>query len=305
MIDQSGQAAHAPAHILTGVLPSERLLFASDLVCLGTFRAAPHDAGFDGGYPCTGHLVVFPRRAAWIQHEGGRPFVADPATVPLYNRGQVYHRAVIDPRGDECEWMAFPSAVLLSALRELDHRTQDSPDAPFDIAAAPGSGELYAAQRRLFAAASALEATPGGDPGHAPGEIEERALGVLDLMLRRYVGEPRPARHSPGPREAIEEARRLVYIEGSSPMPLAVMAARCGMSPYRLCREFRRLTGMTISAYRTRLRLFNSLEALPRAADLSDLALASGFCSHSHFGAAFRREFSITPSRLRDELSRN
>lgn len=299
MIDQSGQAAHAPAHILTGVLPSERLLFASDLVCLGTFRAAPHDAGFHGGHPCTGHLVVFPRRAAWIQHEGGRPFVADPTTVPLYNRGQVYRRAAIDPRGDECEWMAFPPGVLLSALRELNHRTQDSPDAPFDIVAAPGSGALYAAQRRLFAAASASGSTTR-DP-----EIEERALGVLDLVLRRYVGEPRSARQSPAPLEAIEEAKRLVYIEGPSPMPLAMMAARCGMSPYRLCREFRRLTGMTISAYRTRLRLFGSLEALPRAADLSDLALASGFCSHSHFGAAFRREFSITPSRLRDELSRN
>ena len=294
MTDQHGCATTVPAHILTGVLPSERLLFASDLVCLGTFRAAPHEAGFGGGNPCTGHLVVFPRRAAWIQHEGGRPFVADPTTVPVYNRGQIYRRAAIDPRGDECEWMAFPSDVLLSALRELDHRTQDSPDAPFDLVAAPGSGELYAAQRRLFAAASA--------PGSAPGDIEERALGVLDLMLRRYVAGPRAARQSAP--EAIEEARRLVYTEGPSPMPLASLAARCGMSPYRLCREFRRMTGMTISAYRTRLRLFNSLEALPGAADLSDLALASGFCSHSHFGAAFRREFSITPSRLRNELGR-
>ena len=294
MTDHPGSDARAPEHILSGVLPSERLLFASDLVCLGTFRAAPHDAGFGGGHPCTGHLVVFPRRAAWIQHEGGRPFVADPTTVPVYNRGQVYRRAAIDPRGDECEWMAFPSAVLLSALRELDHRTQDSPDAPFDLVAVRSSGELYAAQRRLFAAASARSA-PGED-------IEERALGVLDLMLHRYVGERRPARRSSGSLEAIEEAKRLVCTEGPSPMPLATMAARCGMSPYRLCREFRRLTGMTISTYRTRLRLFNSLEALPRAADLSDLALASGFCSHSHFGAAFRREFSITPSRLRGEL---
>ena len=296
MTGHHGSAAPVPAHILTGVLPSERLLFASDLVCLGTFHAAPHDAGVGGGPPCTGHLVVFPRRAAWIQHEGGRPFVADPTMVPVYNRGQVYRRAAIDPRGDECEWMAFPSDVLLSALRELDHRTQDSPDAPFDLVAAPGSGQLYAAQRRLFAAASA--------PESAAGDIEERALRVLDLMLRRYVGEPRSARQSPGSPAAIEEAKRLVYIEGPSPMPLAMMAARCGLSPYRLCREFRRLTGMTISAYRTRLRLFSSLEDLPRAVDLSDLALASGFCSHSHFGAAFRREFSVTPSRLRDELGR-
>lgn len=298
MTEQTGCAAGAPPHILTGILPFERLLFASDLVCLGTFRTAPRDAGFHGGHPCTGHLVVFPRRAVWIQHEGGRPFVADPATVPVYNRGQVYRRAAIDPRGDECEWMAFPSEVLLSALRELDHRTQDSPDTPFDIVAARGSGELYAAQRRLFAAASA----PGPTPG-AP-EIEERALGVLDLVLRRYVAETRSPRRASRAAEAIEEARRLVYAEGPAPMPLPVLAARCGLSPFRLCREFRRATGMTITAYRTRLRLFNALEVLPCAADLSDLALSAGFCSHSHFGAAFRREFGITPSRLRGELIR-
>lgn len=283
-------AFQVPAHILAGVLPSERLLFASDLVCLGTFRSAPGDAGFGGGHPCTGHLVVFPRRATWIQHEGGLGFVADPTMVPVYNRGQVYQRVAVDPRGDACEWMAFPAVVLLGALRERDHRTQDSPGAPFDIAAAPGSGALYAAQRRLFAAAAAPA---------APGDIEERALGVLDLVLGRYVREPRTARRSP---EKIEEAKRLVNLEGPSPLPLRALAARCGMSPYRLCREFRRATGMTISTYRTRLRLCGALARLPRAEDLSDLALASGFCSHSHFGAAFRREFSITPSRLRDEL---
>src|SRR5687768_16780441 len=80
----------APPHILEGILSSERLIFASDLVCLGTFRSRPEEPGFRGGQPCSGHTVVFPRRAVWIQHEGGASFVADAARVPLYNRGQVY-----------------------------------------------------------------------------------------------------------------------------------------------------------------------------------------------------------------------
>ena len=34
------------------------------------------------------------------------------------------------------------------------------------------------------------------------------------------------------------------------------------------------------------------------------LALSAGFCSHSHFGAAFRRVFKTTPSRVRARLAR-
>lgn len=284
--------AAPPPHILDGVLPAERLLFASDLVVLGTFHVRPGESGFHGGQPCSGHTVVFPRRATWIAHDGGAPFVADPTLVPLYNRGQVYSRAAIDPRGDECEWMAFPADVLTGVLRELDQPRQDTPEAPFATLAVASSGDIHAAQRLLFAAAR----RSGADAG----QIEEGAMHLLDLVLRRYVGAPRRARR---PLEQIEETKRLLNLEGPTPLSLTTLAARCGLSPYRLCREFRRATGMTITYYRTRLRLCRALDALPHARDLSDLALASGFCSHSHFGSAFRREFHVTPSALRGVLT--
>jgi AraC-like DNA-binding protein len=49
-----------------------------------------------------------------------------------------------------------------------------------------------------------------------------------------------------------------------------------------------------------RLRLHTSLErvAEPRS-DLTVIALDFGFASHSHFTAAFRRTFGLTPSALR------
>lgn len=282
----------APAHILDRVLTCETLLYASDLVCLGTFACKVDDAGFRGDAPCTGHTIVFPRRAVWIQHEGGRPFVADRSTVPLYNRGQLYRRRAIDSQGDACEWLAFPSRVLVDALRAFDHAGQDAPDSPFDSAMVIASGPLYAAQRRLFAAAR---------HGAAPTSLEEQALRVLDLLLGESPG-ARGAAAAAVSRDGIEEARRLLNLEGVTPLPLAALAARCGMSPFMLCRAFRRVTGMTISTYRRQLRLFAALERLPRASDLSQLALAAGFCSHSHFTAAFTRTFAVTPSRMRREL---
>ena len=276
-------------HILSRVLETEQLLFASDLVCLGRFRCAPADLSFKGGEPCTGHTVVFPRRAVWIQHEGREPFVADPATVPLYNRGQIYTRRPIDPRGDACEWMAFPSAVINDALREAGHPRQEAPDAPFDRMAAISNGRIYAAQRRMFAAAARTERDGAA--------LDEASLLLLDLVVRQQ----RRAAGAAGPPaiEAVEEARRLLNLEEGRRWPLGALARACGLSPYRLCREFRRATGMTMSAYRIGLRVFASLEALPGARDLSAIALDAGFSSHSHFSAAFRRVFQTTPSALR------
>ena len=284
------RAGGAPAHILSRVLETEQLLFTSALVCLGRFRSEPANPAFAGGAPCSGHTVAFPRRAVWIQHEGGRPFVADPATVTLYNRGQIYHRSAIDPRGDACAWMAFPSTVLAAASAALGRPAQDTPDTPFDAAAVRSNGALHIAQRRLFAAAMRGDAA----------DIEERALLLLDLVLRQAGA---PARRQPVPVEAIEEARRLINLEGASPHSLTALAHACGLSPYRLCREFKRATGMTISAYRTGIRMFAALETLPRAADLSALALDAGFCSHSHFSAAFKRVFDTTPSKVRAMLT--
>lgn len=215
--------------------------------------------------------------------------MADRATVPLYNRGQEYRRRAIDPGGDACEWMAFPSRVLADALRACDLPRQDAPEAPFDRPMTLTSAALYARQRQLFAAAARREPAA---------EIEERALTVLDLLLRT---QPRAAA-SAVPREAIEEARRLLNLEGLRPLPLAALAERCGRSPFQLCREFRCATDMTISEYRRQIRVFRALDALPRSRDLSGLALAAGFCSHSHFTASFRRIFGRTPRQMRQEL---
>jgi AraC-like DNA-binding protein len=189
--------------------------------------------------------------------------------------------------------MAFPSRVLTSALADAGLAGQDRPEAPFDRAVTGASGTLYAAQRRMFAAAA--------QGGAEPRDIEERALGVLDILVSDHLAAR--ATRAGLLLDRVEYARRLVALEGPVPMPLTRLAAACEMSPYRLCRDFKRATGMTISAYRTQVRVFAALDQLPHARDLSALALAAGFCSHSHFTAAFRSVFGMTPSAMRRQLA--
>jgi AraC family transcriptional regulator len=67
----------------------------------------------------------------------------------------------------------------------------------------------------------------------------------------------------------------------------------------RLRRRSGPTTGETIHAHLTRVRLYAALFEVARSAgELTQLALAVGFSSHSHFTQAFRVEFGLAPSRL-------
>ena len=71
---------------------------------------------------------------------------------------------------------------------------------------------------------------------------------------------------------------------------------------FHLCRTFREQTGLTLHAYRMRQRLGRAMDRIVDGEDcsLTDLALETGFCSHSHLSRAFRRQFGISPSSLRE-----
>jgi hypothetical protein len=76
------------------------VVFASPLLRVGRWRCpADHPHFLDSG-PSSDALFVFPRQSVWIQHDGGRPFVADPNTVTYYNKGQRYRRQQLSEAGD-------------------------------------------------------------------------------------------------------------------------------------------------------------------------------------------------------------
>ncbi|MGN6315259.1 helix-turn-helix domain-containing protein [Trinickia sp.] len=84
--------------------------------------------------------------------------------------------------------------------------------------------------------------------------------------------------------------------------PLAVdeLAAMTGQSTLAFLRGFTAAIGMTPHAYLTehRLQAARSLLAASRL-PLADIALACGFSHQSHFGAAFKRAFALTPAHYR------
>jgi AraC family transcriptional regulator len=83
---------------------------------------------------------------------------------------------------------------------------------------------------------------------------------------------------------------------------IASIAAETGKHPVHLAREFRRHFGQTIGEYQRQLRLKRAEILLRRKnISLTDVALDSGFCSHSHLSRSFKSAYGITPSRFRLE----
>lgn len=132
-------------------------------------------------------------------------------------------------------------------------------------------------------------------------EIEVRALELLgmslcamrpaDTSMRRW-SEVRWTR-------SLQRVKEAVAIAPADKWNVEKLARIAPMSPFHLCRVFRRMTGTSIYDYVLRERLTSALDAVLDGEDLTSIALEAGFASHSHFTARFRAFFGCTPAALR------
>ena len=270
---------------------TDRAIFASPLLKVGIFRCTPDDERFPDTGPAQHHLVVFPRTSVWIHHDGGRPFVADPGVATIYNRGQPYARAALSPDGDRSDWFAVEPALLPLLMEGSGGHIREDPTRPFTINYLSVTPQLYAAQRRVVERIAS---------GCDPLEIEERAIAVIVAALGVGASSDCGARRSRSTHRELAMAARVELLrELFAPLDLSTLATRLGVSPWHLSRVFRGQVGTTLYAYRRDLRLRVALERLePSRGAMSRLAFACGFSSHSHFTAAFRRQFGLTPSEM-------
>jgi AraC family transcriptional regulator len=119
------------------------------------------------------------------------------------------------------------------------------------------------------------------------------------IELAIAIGGP-AARQSRARRGYANDAKILLQQRFREGLRLDDIARSLYVSPYHLCRLFREETGVPIHGYLNRLRLREALERIAEGkADLSELAAGLGFSSHSHFTAAFRKEFGISPREVK------
>ena len=280
-----------------------RAFLRSDLVALGEFHCSPLHPDFRHAGAMRRHCFVFPRRAVWIQHEHQPRFVGDPSRVALYNPGQAYERAALDPDGDHSDWVTVSENLAREVLVLRDPTVANAEPSRLVPWTHTGVKAHTFLQHRL------LHQYVRENPNPDVMMVEETVVGlfaeVCEQAFDQHGPDPVAKRSRRTHRDLVEHVHEYLNRTYAENQGLTAIADAVGTSVFHMCRVFRRTTGLTIHAYRSQLRLRHALEALEDGdADLLTVALTVGYSGHSHFTAAFRRHFCFAPSALRDILAR-
>lgn len=168
----------------------------------------------------------------------------------------------------------------------------------------PWGGRLVLDSRHLLR--TVLFRAAAGRRHDDPHAVRELALLHLGEIVARYdTACRRPEPVPPSRRRTAHAAAAFVAAHYAEPLPrlLDATATAVDCSPYHLARAFRAVHGVTLHAYRERLRTAAALQALADGAEnLAHLAASLGYASHGHFTDRLRRAVSSPPSRIRAAL---
>lgn len=275
----------------------DKVIYQSPHLTIGLFRARPWEPRFENSGPIKGYLLVFPRTSVSITHVGREPVITSPNVVMFYNLGQEYRRGKVSERGDVCEWFSFHPSVIVEALKGYDQSAEDRADRPFPFTHGPSDPQTFFHQRMVVE--HLLH-----DKHPEPLFVEETLYQVLDRSLaNRYGRKTRPEARQINleHKELTRATQRLLATRFHEPLTLEDIGNILNYSQYHLARIFRQQTGETIHQYLDQLRVRTALEELTAGEkDLTALAYAIGYSSHSHFTHAFKRTFGCLPSSIRE-----
>lgn len=240
------------------------------------------------------HSVCFVHSGAFILHIRGRSAMIDTTSVLLHNPGEPYRSEHPFDGCDRGSAIVIHRQALLDLLAHYDPAAEERPQALFPHSHLQGLDRAYLLQRLL------VRSLRGAAP-REPLAIEEAVLKVLEQVAagcRQTQGRAAGRRRetSRARRGYTEDAKALLQRRLRERLQLDDIARSLYVSPFHLCRLFRKETGVPIHRYLNRLRLREALEPITEGeTDLSGLARGLGFSSHSHFTAAFRKEFGVSP----------
>jgi len=298
--DQQGHAVPTWDSGLAASLPrTERIVFQGESVSIGQVRCPPTAEHFRNCGQARTFCIVFPRSAVIIRRPDEAALVEDPSVVTFYNRGQEYERFELSPDGDRCDWFAYAPDVVRDAIRRFDPGAAEHDARPLRVISTRSSSDVFRRQRLLF---ERVRVDPTVDSLY----VEESSIALLDRVIDdAYADHPRSDMSARRARELADAVRRVLAVRFAGALRLKELADDVGTSVFHLCRIFRSVHGTSIHRHRTQLRLRRAMEHLSNpTADLAELAFELGFSTHSHFTAAFKREFGATPSAIRCVVSK-
>jgi AraC family transcriptional regulator len=267
-----------------------RHVFAGSGYLLGRFDCPPGAArwatvNWIGDQP---HVVV-PDTAVRLLPEGGETYVSTVNHVLVYDRDVRFRRQVVSADGDRCTFAIVADPLSAELGLDRPRRRTGRPRLRHGSSGARDYALVQAARAAL------------GRPDPDLLAVDEALLALLHRACAGVGATPAGrAATERAHREAVEAVKALLAADLVRRWTLDQLGAAVHYSPFRLARMFRAGTGYPVAGYLRQLRLRASLPAATApGADLSTVATAYGFSSHSHYTRAFRQAFGHTPTEAR------
>lgn len=245
------------------------------------------------------HSIIVVRHGSYLLESPRGRGLIDSTSVALYNPGEPFTGSHPNGCGDDGWAVLLTPDLVRPLLRRHRPWMADSDTPEFPAPAGYLSASTRLRHRLLVTRIEQGEdALSVGEA--AQGLLAEMACSLFGPTRRPVAADPEDAE----PRPYVERAALYLSRSFRQPVQLADVAQAAYTSTFHLCRLFKAQTGTTIHRYLTRLRLNAALDALAQPKDdIWQVARDVGFVAHSHFTAAFRREFGCTPSQARRALS--
>lgn len=129
--------------------------------------------------------------------------------------------------------------------------------------------------------------------------LEAKALELLSLHLAALTRNSETRKPQPRIRDRITEAARILEREMTEPPTIARLSRRVGLNECDLKAGFREVFGTTVFGYLQRHRMQEARRLMEtQDHNVSEAAWDVGYTNVSHFIAAFRKTFGITPGEL-------
>ena len=199
-------------------------------------------------------------------------------------------RTVISP--EQAAWIPAGTPHGTGTLLGAEfHSLYIAADPAFGLAEAHMVFAVPPLLRALIVEAAALES------GAADAAYRQQVHGLILSQLRRArpLAAALPWPESP----ALARLCEALNARPDDALPLPEWSRRLGLSERTLARRFQEETGMTLRAWRRRLRLFRGIELLETGMSVTDIAMELGYASPSAFIYMFRVETGHSPDSYR------
>jgi AraC-like DNA-binding protein len=211
-----------------------------------------------------------------------------PGTATIFSASEPYTLRNYEPH--RAFYLEIPCAALAQRWQPSD------PMVTASIGTTYGMGRIVA----NLCASMVLEADTLSDRTRA--RLGERLIDILALALECPAGDV-PDGEASLQSERLRQIRQYIEAHVGDPMLNPERVAAANQMSVRALHYLFKGTGQSVSDFIWERRLERCLEALQmpdqRGRTVTEIALAAGFNSMSHFSSAFRRRYGMTPSSVR------